>query len=291
MLVSVGGLGITALAQSAVVVVSGSTALLSDTVHNLADALTAVPLALAFVVGRRKPTARYTYGYGRAEDLASVVIVLSIAVSAAVAAYLSLRRFFQPADVDHLGGVIFAGILGLAGNELVARYRIRAGSRLGSAALVAEGFHARTDALSSLMVVVGAAGVGAGWRYADPLAGLVITGLILLVLGRAGHDLLHRLMDAVDPRLVGQAGQLLGQVPGIESVGRVRLRWVGHELHADVEIVVDPRHRMDEVQAVVDRARAALVGEVPRLMSATITPVCAQTVFPIAESGDRVDAA
>src|SRR5262249_46233929 len=148
--VSLAGLAVTAILQVVVVMVSGSVALMADTIHNFADALTAVPLAIAFSLGRRKPNKRYTYGYGRAEDLAGVFIVFMIALSAVIAAWEAIRRLVNPEDVHHVGWVIAAGLIGFAGNELVAVYRIRVGRDIGSAALVADGLHARTDGLTSL---------------------------------------------------------------------------------------------------------------------------------------------
>ena len=166
--ISLAILAATAVAQALVVAWSGSVALLGDTVHNLADAVTALPLGIAFVLGRRAPTRRYTYGYGRAEDLAGVVIVLAITASALLAGFAAVRRLAEPQPVEHLWAVATAGVLGFLGNEVVARYRIRTGRRIGSAALVADGLHARTDGFTSLAVVLGAAGVAAGWPLADP---------------------------------------------------------------------------------------------------------------------------
>lgn len=268
--VSLAALAATALAQAAVVAASGSVALLGDTLHNVADALTAVPLAIAFLLGRRAPTRRYTYGYGRAEDLAGIAVVLTIAGSAVLAGYESLRRLVDPAPVDHLGAVAAAGVLGFAGNELVARYRIRVGRRIGSAALVADGLHARTDGFTSLAVVVGALGVGLGFDRADPMVGLLITVAILAVLRGAARDVLHRLMDAVDPSLVDAAEHVLSEVDGVQRVGSVRLRWIGHALHAEADLVVDQDLTVGEGHAIAETARQALVTAVPRLTSATI---------------------
>jgi cation diffusion facilitator family transporter len=258
------------VAQAAVVVVTGSVALLGDTLHNFADALTAVPLGIAFGIGRRAPTRRYTYGYGRAEDLAGIFVVAVIAASAAFAGYESVRRLLEPRDVDYLGAVAAAGVIGFAGNELVARYRIRVGRRIGSAALVADGLHARTDGFTSLAVVVGAAGVAAGFERADPIVGLVITVAILAVLTGAAREVLHRLMDAVDPELVDQAEHVLAHVEGVERVDSVRLRWIGHSLHAEAEIVVDQDLTVAGGHDIAERARHALLHELPRLSTATI---------------------
>jgi cation diffusion facilitator family transporter len=193
-------LGVTALIQAVLVVTTGSVALLADTIHNLSDALTAVPLWIAFALGRRPATRRYTYGFGRAEDLAGVFIVLMIVLSALIAGWESVRRLLDPQPLSHVGVVIAAGLIGFAGNELVATYRMRVGRQIGSAALVADGVHARTDGFTSLAVVVGAIGVAAGFPLADPIVGLLITVAILFVLKGAVRDIYRRLMDAVDGR-------------------------------------------------------------------------------------------
>src|SRR6516225_10875537 len=200
--ISLAGLAATALAQAVVVALSGSVALLGDALHNGADALTAVPLGFAFLLSRRLPTRRYTYGYGRAEDLAGIVIVAVIVLSSAAAAYAAVSRLLHPHPVTHLAAVAAAAAIGFAGNELVARYRIRTGRRIGSAALVADGLHARADGFTSLAVLAGAGGVAVGWDWADPVVGLGITVAIAAVLWQAGREVYRRLMDAVDPALV-----------------------------------------------------------------------------------------
>ena len=224
---SLGILGATAVIQAVVVALSGSVALLGDTLHNAADALTAVPLGIAFLVGRRPATRRYTYGYGRAEDLAGVMIVALILASSALAAYEALTRLAHPERVSNLIAVAAAALVGFAGNEVVARYRIRVGRKIGSAALVADGLHARTDGFTSLAVLLGAGGVALGWNWADPVVGLVITVAILAVLYQAAREVYRRLMDAVDPALVDRAEQtlratagVLGRRPGPAPLGR-----------------------------------------------------------------------
>lgn len=267
---SLAGLAITAALQLAVFAVSGSVALLADTIHNLADALTAVPLGIAFLLGRRAATRRYTYGYGRAEDLAGIVIVAVIALSSAVAAAAAVQRLLAPHTVRNVGWVIVAGVIGFAGNELVAAYRIRVGRRIGSAALVADGLHARTDGLTSLAVVVGALGVAAGWQLADPIVGLVITVAILVVLRGAARDIYRRLMDSVDPRLVDEVERVMTAVPGVEAIESVRIRWVGHELRAEVEIVSDSRLTLAEAHAITEEGHHRLLHDIHRLARATI---------------------
>jgi cation diffusion facilitator family transporter len=271
-------LGLTALVQAVVVAASGSVALLGDTLHNVADALTALPLAVAFALGRRPPSDRYTYGYGRAEDLAGMAVVVIIAASAGLSGWASIHRLVDPGRVDHVGAVVAAGLVGCAGNELVARHRIRVGRRIGSAALVAEGLHARCDSGTSLALVVGALGVAAGWEQADPLMGLGITVAIVAALVAAGRRVLQRLMDAVDPAIVARAHDVLGQVDGVERVGRVRLRWIGHGLHTDAEIAVDTDLLVGESHAIVEAAHRALTHELPRLAGVSLRTVPARSV-------------
>ncbi len=268
--VSVLALGATGLAQAAVVLFTGSVALLSDTLHNLGDALTAVPLAVAFWLGRRPRNDRYTYGYGRSEDLAGVVIVLVVAASAVAAGWESARRLLSPQPVSHVWAVALAGLVGFAGNELVARHRVRVGRRIGSAALVADGLHARTDGFTSLAVVVGAAGEAAGLTWADPAVGLLITLAILVVLREATRDVYRRLMDAVDPELVARVIASLADTAGVEEVGDVRLRWIGHALRAECEITVRDTLTVAAGHAIAHEAEHRLLHDIGRLTSAIV---------------------
>ncbi|MEV8513197.1 cation diffusion facilitator family transporter [Dactylosporangium sp. NPDC051484] len=265
-------LGATAASQALVAVWSGSVALLGDSLHNVADALTAVPLGVAFVLGRRPANRRYTYGYGRAEDLAGIAIVLTIAASAALAAYAAVDRLVHPAVVTRLPFVAAAGLIGFAGNELVARHRIRVGRRIGSAALVADGLHARTDGFTSLAVLLGAGGVAIGWRWADPLVGLLITVAILFVLKDAAREVYQRLMDAVDPALMTTAEDTLAGTPGVLRVAALRMRWIGHRLHAETDLVVGPNLSLAEAHAIAVDAEHRLLHAVPRLTAATVHP-------------------
>ncbi|WP_405994742.1 cation diffusion facilitator family transporter [Streptomyces sp. NBC_00986] len=268
--VSLAVLGVTALVQAVVVVVSGSVALLGDTVHNAADALTAVPLGIAFVLGRRAATRRFTYGYGRAEDLAGIAIVLTIAASAAFAAWAAVDRLLDPRPVTHVPVVAVAALVGFVGNEWVARYRIRVGRAIGSAALVADGLHARTDGFTSLAVLVGAGGSALGWQLADPIVGLAITAAIVLVLRDAAREVFRRVMDAVDPDLVDRAEHAVREVQGVRGVGELRLRWIGHRLRAEVAVVVDGEATVRQAHAVAVAAEHALLHAVPRLTAALV---------------------
>ncbi len=268
--ISLGLLAATAAIQVAVVMLSGSVALLGDTVHNAADALTALPLGVAFVLGRRPASRRYTYGYGRAEDLAGTAVLLVIAASAGLAGYAAVDRLAHPREVAYLPAVAVAGLVGFVGNELVARYRIQVGRKIGSAALVADGLHARTDGFTSLAVLLGAGGVAAGWQAADPVVGLVITVMILAVLRDATREVYRRLMDAVDPALVDAAEAALAATPGVREVGRVRLRWIGHRLRAEADVVVPGELTVIDAHAIAVAAEHALLHAVPRLAAATV---------------------
>lgn len=255
----------TAVVQAAIVVLTGSVALLADTIHNLSDALTAIPLWIAFSLSRRPATRRYTYGFGRAEDLAGIFIVIMIALSAGIAGYESIQRLLHPQEVSYLGALMAAGLIGFAGNELVAIYRIRVGRRIGSAALVADGLHARTDALTSLAVVVGAIGVLLGFPAADPIVGLVVTFVILLVLWQAMRDIYRRLMDATDPSLIDEVEQLLAKTPGIATVDKVQMRWVGHRLHMEIAISADPKLSLIAAHDIAHDAEHELLHTIARI--------------------------
>jgi cation diffusion facilitator family transporter len=268
--VSLVALLITGVVQLGLVFATNSVALLSDTLHNFADAFTALPIWLAFILARRAPTRRFSYGYGRAEDLAGLVVLVFIAGSALLAAYEAIDRLFHPAQVRLLWAVALAGVVGFIGNELVARYRISVGRQIGSAALVADGLHARADGFTSLAVVAGAAGIALGFPLADPIAGLLIAVMILLVLKDAGRDVLMRVMDGVDPAIRDASEAVLAGVSGVEGVGDVRIRWIGHRLHAEAEVVVDEGRTIGEAHDIAERARHALLHDVPHLTSAII---------------------
>lgn len=263
-------LGITAVLQLVVVYFSGSVALFADTIHNFSDALTAVPLWVAFVIGRRAATKRYTYGFGRAEDLAGLFVIGMIALSAVVAGWQAIDRLLHPSQVDNLPWVAVAALLGFLGNEAVALFRMREGKAIGSAALVADGYHARTDGLTSLAVLLGAGGVAIGWAWADPVIGIIITLAILLVLRVAARDVFHRLMDAVEPAIVEQAETTLQTLPGVQGVRRVRMRWIGHEIHAEVDLDVGRGLSLAEAHEVAHRAERGLLENGSKIAAATV---------------------
>ena len=270
--ISLAALLATSLLQLVVVILTASVALLADTVHNFADALTAVPLLIAFALGRRLPTRRYPYGYGRAEDLAGLFIVVVIAMSAVIAGWEAIDRLTHPRPIENPWLLIAAGFIGFAGNELVAIYRIRVGRQIGSAALVADGVHARLDGLISLSVVLGAIGILLGWPLADPIIGLLITVLILFLLWGTIRSVGRRLMDGIEPELLDRAEQALEDAEGVEHVVEVRLRWVGHRLTGSATVVVN-QPDLQEATRLAEHAAAHVHTAVHSLDAFLVTPV------------------
>ncbi len=264
------GLMITAVLQIFVVVFTGSVALLADTIHNFGDAVTAIPLWFAFSLAKRPPNRRYTYGYGRVEDLAGVIIVLLILLSAIFAAYESISRFLNPQPVQYLWAVILASIIGFIGNEAVALFRIKVGREMGSAALVADGYHARTDGFTSLAVLVGAIGVWLGFPLADPLIGLVITVAILKIVWESAQAIFSRLLDGVDPEIIEEIEHTADHIPGVEAVSEVRVRWLGHRLRAEVNVAVGPNLSVVQGHQIAVEVHHQLLHHLPYLSQATI---------------------
>ncbi len=261
---------VTALLQVAVVYVTGSVALLADTIHNFGDALTALPLWIAFRVGTWKPNQRFTYGYGRVEDLAGAFIVFMILFSAFLAGSESLQRLAAPQPVEHVWAVALAAVLGFVGNEAVAWYRIKVGREIGSAALVADGHHARVDGLTSLAVLVGAVGVWLGFPLADPLVGLGITVAILKIAWDSGRQVFARMLDGVEPEVVDEIRRAVAHVPGVRRVSDVAVRWLGHRLRAELCLAVDPALTVAQGHAIAAEAQHELLHHLPYLSSAVI---------------------
>lgn len=275
------GLLVTALFQVVIVLLSGSVALLADTIHNFGDASTAIPLWIAFRLARRKPSKRFTYGYGRVEDLAGIVIVLTILFSAVVAGYESVNRLLHPRTVEYLWAVIAASVIGFLGNEAVAIFRIKVGKEIGSAALIADGYHARMDGLTSLAVLFGAVGVWLGYPLADPIVGLVITAAIARIVWESSKAVFTRLLDGVDPDMIDEIKHAANHTSEVLDVSEVRARWLGHRLHAEVNIAVGPELSIEKGHEIAVEVRHQLLHHLRYLSNATVH------IDPVNASGEE----
>jgi len=270
LLVSLVVLGVTAAFQAVVVVLSGSVALLADTVHNVGDALTAVPLAVAFLLLRRGRTRRLTYGYGRAEDFAGLAVVAVILFSAVYAAYEAIDRLVNPSPPGHLPATAIAGVVGFIGNEWVAVYRLRAGRRVGSAALVADGYHARIDGVTSLAVVAGVIGVALGFDLADPIVGLLISVVILRIVWQSIKVIGLRTLDGVEDGVVDSIDRTAAGVPAVREVRDVRARWIGHTIRSEIEVGLAPDTTVEQAETIAAEVRHAVVGSVEHVTEVAV---------------------
>ena len=199
-------------------------------------------------------------------------IVFVIALSAVIAGWEAIDRFSHPAAVDNPWALIAAGLVGFAGNEAVAVYRIRVGQKIGSAALVADGIHARIDGFTSLAVVLGAVGVLIGLPIADPIVGLAISTMILVLLWGTVKSVGARLMDAIDPALLDTVEHAIALTTGVTAVHRLRLRWVGHRLHGSAVIGVDTTD-LHQARRIADHAAAHARSQLRNLDDLTVNPV------------------
>jgi cation diffusion facilitator family transporter len=268
--ISLVALLLTAAFQMIIVAISGSVALLADTIHNFSDALTAIPLGIAFTLSRRARNARYTYGYGRAEDIAGVIIVFMILFSAFQAIYQSVVKIMDPQPISNIGWVAGAAVVGFLGNELVAIYRMRTGQQIGSAALVADGVHARADGFTSLAVLAGAIGVWLGYPMLDPIVGLGIGIAILLIVWKSARDMYYRVMDAVDPEITDSVIRVASKDEKVMEVDHVAIRWVGHRQRAELHITVDCQMPTCESHGIAETVRHDLFHAMPALADVTI---------------------
>lgn len=263
--ISLGILLATAVVQGIVVVFSGSAALLADTLHNFGDAFTAIPLWIAFRISRRPANRRYTHGYHRSEDLAGLIILLFILASALIAGWESVQKLIQGEAPKHIGWAMGAALLGLAGNEFVARYRIRVGREIGSAALIADGQHARTDGLTSLGAFLGLLGAAFGLIWADGVAGLVITAAILYILWEVSRDVIRRVMDAIDPEVVHEIEHLAESIPGVVTLHDIKARWLGHRIVGEIHLGLVGSLTLIEAHRIAEEVRHKLLHEIPNL--------------------------
>jgi cation diffusion facilitator family transporter len=264
------GLLITAILQTVVFLLSGSAALLADLIHNIGDALTALPLGVAFIAASWKPNRRFAYGYGKIEDLAGLAIVATILLGAIVTAYESINRFYHPQQLEHLGALAIAALVGFLGNEIVALFRIRVGREIDSAALIADGLHARADGLVSLAVLFSAIGVGLGYEWVDPVIGLLITAVLLQVVWESGKTVFNRLLDGVEPEDINTIRHGVEYVSEVEAVDSICARWLGHRLYAEVAILVSPTLTIQEGQAIANKVQTSLQKHIPYLDRAVI---------------------
>jgi cation diffusion facilitator family transporter len=274
--IALAALGVTSLIQILIVFASGSVALLADTVHNIGDFLNSVPLLVAFYLSRRLATRRYTYGFGRAEDVAGIFIVISIVFSAGYILWESINRLFDPQPIKDQWWVVAAAIVGALGNEAVAWFQIRTGRRIGSEALVADGLHARIDGMTSLAVLIAVIGSALGAPILDPIIGLLIGIAIVFVAKDATIRIWYRLMDAVDPTVIDDIEHEAGHVSGIVRVGDVRARWVGHRLHAEISVGIDPG--VTRPADVAEVLRSQLLASVKHLERVTVEVMDTKTV-------------
>jgi cation diffusion facilitator family transporter len=261
---------LTAIFQVVIVVISGSTALLADTIHNFADALTSIPLWIAFAYSRRKPTRSMTYGYGRLEDIAGIIIIVIILFSAIVALNESIQKFITPSEIRSTGWVMAAAVIGFIGNEIVAHYRVKTGKEIGSAALVADGKHSRIDGLTSLAVFFAAVGVMLGYPVLDPIAGIIISIFIFGIVVETTKDIFKRLLDIVDSSLIDKLEEVSLSVDRVKSVHDVKARWLGHTIRVDISIAVDENLSVREGHNVAVNVHRKLIQEIPHLENITI---------------------
>lgn len=266
--VSADGLAITGLAELVLALLTGSVGLLGDAIHNLSDVSTSAVVFLGFRLSRRPPAGRYPYGLDRAEDLAGVGIAVVIWISAAFAGAESVRKLIAGGHTAHVSAGIAGAVLGIAGNLLVARYKLTAGRRIGSATLVADARHSWLDALSSAGALAGLAAVASGQRWGDPVAGLAVTVLICHVGYEVTRDVLARLADAIDPAVIEATETAASQIPAVVHA-HARARWTGRTLRVEVEGWIDPDLTARQADAIGQRVAAAIAAAVPEAGSFT----------------------
>ena len=264
------GLMATAIFQFFVVIASNSIALMADTIHNFADEATAVPLGIAFLFARLKPSKKFTYGYGRVEDLAGVAVVLIILFSAIVAGYEAVQRFIHPKPVSHLWALALASIVGFFGNEAVAIFRIKIGKEIGSVALIADGYHARTDGWTSLAVLVGAIGVWLGFPLADPIIGFLISIVIFYIVWDSAKMVFTRILDGVEPDILEEIHHAAEHVKGVKGIGEVRARWIGHKLYAEINVSVSPNASVSEGHNIAKEVSHQILHHLPQVGKTTV---------------------
>lgn len=274
-LISSGGLTLTSLFELAIALVSGSVALLVDALHNLADSYTTVAIYFGFRMSRRAATSRYPYGFGRAEDVAGVVIVVAIWSSAALAFYQTYEKFVSGSPTTHLTLGMVAAAVGIVGNQIAGRYKIRVGREINSVPLIVDGKHSLLDAVSSAGALVGLIGVALGFPQADPIAGVAI-GLLIVHIGiDATTAVATRLMDANDEELATNAARIASDVAGVTGVHDVRARWLGREVELRLGLQLAPDLRLREADQIAAAVRRALSAEIADIREVAVLWRCA----------------
>ena len=263
-------LGLTTALQIVIYLASNSVALLADTVHNLGDALNSIPLLFAFYIARRAANKRYTYGYGRLEDIAGVFIVISIAFSAAFILIESVERLLNPLPLENLEWIALASLVGFVGNELVAIMQIRVGRRIGSDAMIADGQHALIDGLTSLAVLIAVIGTLIGLPILDPIVGVVIALAIVGITWNAIKAIWYRMMDAVDPHLAEHVEAHVLELEGVLAIETLRLRWVGHRMYGVMKVALPADTTLEASEEIVRAVQHEARHVIPQLEELTV---------------------
>lgn len=237
---------------------SSSAGVLSDGLHNLGDVSTTVALAAAFVLSGRAPTKKFPYGYHRGEDLAGLVVLAVIVASAVVSGVTAVEHLVHRPALGSLPLALGVAVAGFAGNEAVAGYKIKAGRRMGSTALEADGKHSRLDGLASLGAAAGIVGAMAGAPILDPVAGLVITVVIAAIAWETGRTVTGRLLDEADASLVATIEDIAQATPGVLGITDTRARWIGRRVIAEVTLEVAPESSLARAHALGEEVRHRL---------------------------------
>jgi len=265
------GLAVTGLIELTIAVLTGSAGLLGDALHNLSDVSTSAVVFLGFRVSKKPASASHPYGYERAEDIAGLGVALVIWASAVFAGFVSFHKLTVHGRTTHLGLGMAAAIIGIAGNQIVARYKLRVGRRIQSATLVADAQHSWLDALSSAGALLGLIGVAFGLRWADAVAGLLVTAFIIHVGYEVTTDLIGHLMDGVDPELLAAAESAALEINGVEHA-HVRGRWMGRSLLVEIEGFILPGITVEAGETIGRAVEDAVIAAVPAARAVTWQP-------------------
>jgi len=253
------GLALTGGIELALALVTGSVALLGDAIHNLSDVSTSAVIFLGFWFSKRRPTDKYPYGFERAEDLAGLGVALAIWISAVFAGYQSYEKLIKHGGTSFVAVGMVAAVIGMAGNFIVSRYKRVVARKIHSATMEAEAQHSWLDVLSSVGAFFGLLGVALGARWADPIAGFAVTLFICHVGYEVTHDIVHHLMDGVEPEHLAAARAAVRDVPGLTSA-TLRGRWLGRTLVIEVDGVLAAATTLDQAAAVGRQVAAAIHG-------------------------------